>query len=65
MNYASDDQLTAVAQSCKYYNSGQETPKITMSARAEEISCGSCKNWDGTRCTIDVFDKVLTSLDQT
>lgn len=64
MNYASDDQLIAVAQSCKYFdNSGSSIGKL--STDAEEISCELCRNWDGDECVIDVFDTVLTSMDQT
>ncbi|MGE5329628.1 MAG: hypothetical protein ACM3KR_09005 [Deltaproteobacteria bacterium] len=65
MNYASDDQLTAVAQSCRYFDSKIKSFTSTTSSTAENISCNSCTNWDGTKCNINVFDDVLTSLDQT
>lgn len=66
MNYASEDQLTAVGQSCKYFE-----PRVkaftasVITTSAENISCEVCKHWNGIQCTIDMFDKVLTSLDQT
>ncbi len=66
MNFASEDQLIAVGQSCRDFESrASGFVSGTGSTTAENISCGACKHWDGTRCVIDVFDKVLTSLDQT
>lgn len=62
-NYASEDQLTAVAQSCTHFNP-TGIINSTMSMSAENVSCRLCKNWDGTKCVINVFDSVLTSLDQ-
>ncbi len=64
MNYASEDQLTAVAQSCPHFNSGGLVNSRYSSA-AENISCRNCLNWDGVKCKINAFDNVLTSLDQT
>ncbi|MBZ4644991.1 MAG: hypothetical protein PWR27_791 [Petroclostridium sp.] len=64
MNYASENQLIAVAQSCDHFNSGG-TANSKFSTGAENISCRVCKNWDGKKCVINVFDNVLTSLDQT
>jgi len=65
MNYASEDQLTAVAQSCSHFDSRVKSFTSITSASAESISCNSCTHWNGTKCTINVFDDVLTSLDQT
>ena len=66
MNFASDDQLTAVGQSCRDYESqSRNFISSIASTTAENISCKSCEHWNGAICTIDVFDKVLTSLDQT
>ncbi len=64
INYASDEQLRAVAQSCIHFNSGGGSFSVT-SAKAENISCNVCRNWNGERCVINVFDDVLMSLDQT
>lgn len=63
-NYASNDQIIAVAQSCDFFNSGGFM-NSRKSSRAEQISCELCRHWDGAHCKIDVFDSVLTSLDQT
>lgn len=65
MNFASDGQLTAVGQSCRDFKPiNQRYVTSTMSTAAEDISCEVCQHWDGERCRINVFDKVLTSLDQ-
>lgn len=63
MNYASDDQLTAVAQSCEYFDNGG-LKASEVSTYGEEVSCELCRHWDGDECDIDVFDEVLTNLDQ-
>lgn len=60
MNYASEEQLIAVAENCRDY-----TNLSNMQNYDEEISCQSCSNWKNDICVIDVFDNVLTSLDQT
>lgn len=66
MNFGSEDQLTAVAQSCSHFESSTRGYVANvMSSAAEQISCSECMHWDGARCKIDVFDDVLTSLDQT
>jgi len=65
MNYASEDQLTAVAQSCRHFESMSGKFISSTSATGENISCNSCRHWNGTKCTINVFDDVLTSMDQT
>lgn len=64
MNYASDDQLIAVAQLCKFFDNG-DLRINKLSFGAEEISCELCKYWNDDRCVINVFDHVLTSMDQT
>lgn len=58
MNYASEDQLVAVANACRHFRNVSSDDEF-------EISCEDCKNWSGEYCTADVFDTVLTSLDQT
>jgi len=60
--YDSDDQFTAVAQSCRNFNSGGLINNRFGTA-AENISCGICRRWDGTKCIVDAFDNVLTRLD--
>lgn len=63
MNYANQEQLYAVGQACPHFN--PEKTITNQSTGANEISCLICKNWDGEKCVIDVFDDVLLSLDQT
>ncbi len=63
-NNSSQAQLKAVAQSCSHFDSGGTISSV-VSAASENISCNICRNWNGQRCTIDVYDSVLTSLDQT
>lgn len=58
MNFASKEQMRAVAGSCKHFN------KTRNLSSDRDASCGVCKNWDGNKCQIGVFDRVLTSLDQ-
>jgi hypothetical protein len=58
---ASVDQLKLVGLSCDYYD-GEGT---TSSLGGTGISCETCKNWDGRKCRINVFDSVLEGLDQT
>ncbi|MGE4282530.1 MAG: hypothetical protein AB7G87_02295 [Clostridia bacterium] len=64
MNHASEAQLMAVAQLCDHFNSGGAV-NSKVSAAAENVSCEMCNNWNGERCVINVFDNVLTSMDQT
>ena len=58
---ASVDQLKLVGLSCDYYD-GEGT---ISSLGGTGISCKTCKNWDGRKCRINVFDSVLEGLDQT
>ncbi len=63
-NNSNQAQLKAVAQSCSHFDSGGTISSV-VSVDAENISCNICQNWNGERCTINVYDSVLTSLDQT
>lgn len=60
---ASREQFKLVAMSCSEYV--YENEGLTSSAHPRQVSCENCGNWDGKECTIHVFDKVLTGLDQT
>jgi hypothetical protein len=62
--YDNEDWQPAVARSCKFLNTGRTRGKM-MEAASEGISCGICKSWDGTRCNRNVFDSVLSNLDNT
>lgn len=64
------EQLRAVGKACpdfafdqSIYNSGT----VMSVERADEKSCEICKHWDKGKqlCKINVFDNVLTSIDQT
>jgi len=55
-NYASSDQLNLVGLSC---------PKFSAKTSNNIKSCEVCRHWNGTNCQIQMFDPVLTSLDQT
>lgn len=59
---ASREQLMAVALSCREYDPQYS---FTSSVNYEGASCERCSHWDGEKCVIHVFDKVLTGLDQT
>lgn len=56
-DYDSDSQLIRVAQSCKRFRSGG------LGTEEDGISCGTCRNWDGSSCSANAFDNILTSLD--
>lgn len=60
-NSASHAQLEDVAAQCIHYTPESQESGLGMSLA---VSCNSCANWDGERCTINVFDKVLSSFDQ-
>lgn len=64
MNSASRDQMNAVASYCEFYESADKRA-AKMAKNDQLMSCELCKNWDYNRCVINVFDNVLTSIDQT
>ncbi|MGI6485874.1 MAG: hypothetical protein GX759_06355 [Thermoanaerobacterales bacterium] len=60
-------QLKSVGQMCPgYMYAGDATwmPSMVVN-EAPVVSCETCIHWEKERCNIDLFDKVLTSLDQT
>lgn len=58
---ASKDQLKLVGMTCDDYR----FDSLIMSTESNmPVSCESCSHWTGSKCDIDVFDKVLTGLDQ-
>ena len=66
MNDASYSQMKAVGESCPGYSPVHaQAGSITNALTAGNRSCTLCRNWDRNRCVINLFDKVLTSLDQT
>jgi hypothetical protein len=58
---ASSEQKKAVAASCWGY---RQEESLTSSAGVLDKSCENCGHWDGEKCIVDLFDKVLTGLDQ-
>jgi len=61
---SSRDQLMMVAINCPGYEPTQNN--FTSSIGADNCkSCDNCHNWKDHNCTINLFDKVLTSIDQT
>jgi|GEM_PF-1159516 len=63
MDYAGDDQLTVVAQSCRHFNADSHKDAKFNTAH-EDMSCGLCKNWVGNRCVKGVYDSVLADINQ-
>jgi hypothetical protein len=61
-NYASMDQMKLVGLSCYEYDQREELTSNTLVNVGR--SCATCDHWTGKECDIDVFDKVLTGLDQ-
>lgn len=58
----SNEQKRYVAAVCPEFESYVE---LSMNNRTveNEISCDECTHWDDGRC--DIFDEILTSIDQT
>jgi hypothetical protein len=59
---ATREQLMAVGSHCADYTTSMENFDQSETAN---ISCENCLNWNGKECRIDVYDDVLSSLDQT
>jgi len=64
MNYASDEQLMAVGQACSFFVN-RDSSSNEFNENDYDISCEACRHWIEERCKINVFDDVLTSIDQT
>lgn len=63
-NTASSDQLMMVAVNCPGYDPTCNNVTNTIGAENSK-SCDNCHNWKDHRCSIDLFDPVITSIDQT
>lgn len=57
-------QLDTVGKMCPEYNAKEEDSAIFQYTNFD-ISCNTCIHWKKGRCEIDLFDEVLSSLDQT
>lgn len=61
---SSKDQLMMVAINCPGYEATNNN--FTNSIGANNCkSCDNCNNWQNHKCIINLFDEVLTSIDQT
>lgn len=58
-------QLHAVGEACPGYTYAGGDDLVSLEEGKEPVSCENCIHWVHGRCTIDMFDKVLSSLDQT
>jgi hypothetical protein len=58
----SHEQLNAVGNMCKYYD---RNFSLLDAGEELEVSCTTCGHWENDRCNINVFDRILTGLDQT
>ncbi|SKA84828.1 hypothetical protein SAMN05443428_10672 [Caloramator quimbayensis] len=55
------EQLMAVAASCSEYSPKKNDNSFL---NYSGVSCENCSHYDGNRCMINVYDKVLNGLDQ-
>lgn len=58
----SNEQKRYVAAVCPEFQSYVELA-MRDDALENEVSCDECTHWDNGRC--DIFDEILTSIDQT
>lgn len=56
-------QLDSVGKMCPGYSFEESLASIVN--ENVEVSCETCIHWKKQRCQINLFDTVLTSLDQT
>lgn len=61
---ANMEQMMHVAQSCPGYEPMQSYVSNTIGAE-DSKSCANCHNFHDNKCVVNLFDNVLTSLDQT
>lgn len=61
---ASKDQLMMVAVNCPGYKAN-ENNVINSIGASNCKSCNNCDNWQNHKCVVNLFDEVLTSVDQT
>jgi len=59
-------QLHSVGEMCPGYLAADDASWMPSTKNSEkDVSCETCIHWEDNRCNIDLFDKVLSSLDQT
>ena len=57
-----EDKFIPVAQSCKSFRSGNSM-NGRFENRSESISCNVCKNWNGSACTKNSFNNMLSEIE--
>lgn len=58
-----NDELKLIGENCSHYQQRRYGSVAAMNLYHEEgISCSTCKNWSGSGCIIDAFDKVAVNL---
>lgn len=62
-NTASQNQMVMVAVNCPGYDPTCDNVTNTIGAQNSK-SCDNCDHWENHKCNINLFDQVLTSLDQ-
>ncbi|MDD4569055.1 MAG: hypothetical protein PHE70_02870 [Tepidanaerobacteraceae bacterium] len=59
-------QLHSVGEICPGYLMADNASWMpTIEDLEKDVSCETCIHWEDNKCNINLFDKVLTSLDQT
>jgi hypothetical protein len=61
---ARNDQMMHVANSCPGYNPTGSGFQSNIGTERSK-SCQNCEHFKSERCEVDLYDTVLTSLDQT
>lgn len=62
-NTASNEQMMMVAVNCPGYEPLIQNTTNTIGADNCK-SCDNCHNWENHKCQVNLFDQVLTSVDQ-
>jgi len=63
LDYHSEEQLMAVGQSCRHYDS-RGLAGSKFDTYDGSISCRTCKNWNGNTCVKQAFESVLNNIEQ-
>jgi len=59
-------QLRSVGEMCPGYVQARNISWSLASENIEkDVSCETCIHWKNNKCSINLFDQVLSSLDQT
>lgn len=58
-----NDNVLSLAQYCKSFNPGSTTT-ADREMKGGSMSCNMCKNWDGSQCYVNAYDRVRYKLEQ-